>query len=148
MVTESTISLSPASRHRWGVFWLSVIFVPCRLLGSFFWAYLRGVPKSRRGYVGVAPVPRGVRSKTSGPPFVHGERFGSSLSSSPGGFSVPLFLHTHGGSSFSSFPSSRHRGGSSSSSSLSGIMGAHGIFILATYFGGLCFFGQSPVCHS
>jgi hypothetical protein len=27
-------------------------------------------------------------------------------------------------------------------------MGAHGIFILATYFGGLCFFGHSPVCHS
>ena len=70
MVTESTISLSPASHHRWGVFWLSVIFifVPWRLLGSFFWAYLRGVPGSRRGYVGVAPATWGS-AQDLGPSF-------------------------------------------------------------------------------
>ena len=49
---------------------------------------------------------------------------GSPSSSSPGGSSIPLFWRTHGGSSFVSFPSSHYRGGSSSSSSPSGITGA------------------------
>jgi len=147
MVTESTISLSPASRHRWGVFWLSVIFVPWRLLGSFFWAYLRGVPGSRRGYVGVAPATWGS-AQDLGPSFcpwgalwfsvvlipwrllcsvVFGYSWGVFIllfpffSSSWGVFLLLLSLWDYGG---------------------------EGIFFLAAYFWGLCFFGHSSVCHS
>ena len=63
--------------------------------------------------------PHQARPATLHPPFLHGGRFGSPASSSPGPSSVPSFWHHHRGPSFSSSPSPRHHGGSSTPSSLS-----------------------------
>jgi hypothetical protein len=71
-------------------------------------------------------LPHGVWPETSHHKFVYAGHFSSLLSLSPGGSSVPLIGSNHGGTPFSSSPSSWHHGESSFFSSPVRINGAMG----------------------
>ena len=118
-------------------------------------------PDPDKIYFWVPPMPQGLTGDIA-PSFHQCEAFWLSIIFIPRQLLCLLFWCPHGGSSFSSSPSPHHHGGSSFSSSHSpchpGVSllllscwnyGGHGrILILAAYFGGLCFFGHSSVCHS